>query len=180
MWLVACLVVATAGDTAIRTDADAGRFIQTGLETCDMVDHQSHAMDDSEIDTLLNNGGTGVISFADGDEPYAIPISYGYDSDSGSIYLRFGFAPDSQKRRFVDDGVTASLVVSDDTGGWRSVVARGSLTSVSEPAIESGAAQSIRRMNIPYVTIHETPAAEMEFELYRLDPAELTGRKEQP
>ncbi|MFQ3476131.1 pyridoxamine 5'-phosphate oxidase family protein [Halonotius sp. F2-221B] len=145
-----------------------------------MGEHQSHAMDDSEIDSLLGNGGTGVVSFADGDEPYAIPISYGYDSDEGSIYLRFGFAPDSEKRQFVDDGVTASLVVSDDTGGWRSVIARGPLTSISEPAIQDGATESIHRMNIPYVTIHETPATEMEFEVYRLDPKELTGRKERP
>jgi len=137
-------------------------------------------MDDNEIDALLGTGGTGVIAFADEDEPYAIPISYGYDDDAESFYIRCGFAPDSEKRRFVDDGVTASLVITDDTGTWRSVIARGSLTEINEPAIEGGAAQSIRRMNIPYVTIHETPATAMEFELYRLDPESVTGRKEQP
>ena len=144
-----------------------------------MTEHQSHAMDDNEIGALLGSGGTGVVAFADEDEPYAIPISYGYDDDAGTFYIRCGFAPDSEKRRFVDDGVTASLVITDDTGTWRSVIARGSLTEISEPAIEGGAAQSIRRMNIPYVTIHETPATAMEFELYRLTPESVTGRKEQ-
>ena len=145
-----------------------------------MADHQSHAMDDNEIDALLGTGGTGVVAFADDDEPYAIPVSYGYDGDTDHFYIRCGFAPDSRKRRFVDDGVTASVVVTDDTEGWRSVIARGALTEVSEPAVGGGAAQSIRRMDIPYVTIHETPATAMEFELYRLTPEELTGRKEHP
>jgi len=158
----------------------AGRFMQTVLKVCGMTEHQSHAMDDNEIGALLGTGGTGVIAFADEDEPYAIPISYGYDDDTEAFYIRCGFAPDSEKRRFVDDGVTASLVITDDTGTWRSVIARGQLTEISEPAIEGGAAQSIRRMNIPYVTIHETPATAMEFELYRLDPESVTGRKEQP
>ena len=154
--------------------------MQTVLKECAMTEHQSHAMDDNEIDALLGSGGTGVIAFADEDEPYAIPISYGYDDDTGAFYIRCGFTPDSEKRRFVDDGVTASLVITDDTGTWQSVIARGSLTEIAEPAIEGGAAQSIRRMNIPYVTIHETPATAMEFELYRLDPESVTGRKEQP
>jgi len=158
----------------------AGRFMETVLKWYVMTDHQSHAMDDSEIDALLGTGGTGVIAFADADEPYAVPISYGYDSDAEAVYIRCGFAPDSEKRRFVDDGVTASLVITDDTGTWQSVIVRGSLTEIAEPAIEGGAAQSIRRMNIPYVTIHETPATAMEFELYRLAPESVTGRKEQP
>ena len=145
-----------------------------------MTEHQSHAMDDTEIDALLGTGGAGVIAFANDDEPYAVPISYGYDADAGAFYIRCAFAPESTKREFVDDGVTASLVVTDDTGGWRSVVVRGPLTGVSEPAIESGIAESIRDIDIPYVTIHGTPATEMEFELYRLDPESVTGRKEQP
>lgn len=132
-----------------------------------------------EIDSVLNNGGVGVISLADQDEPYSVPLSYGYDSDTRDLYVRFGFAPESDKRRFVDDGATASFVVTDDdTRGWRSVIARGSLRSVSEPAIDSSAAQSIRRMNIPFVTIYDRPATELEFELYRLAPETLTGRKE--
>jgi nitroimidazol reductase NimA-like FMN-containing flavoprotein (pyridoxamine 5'-phosphate oxidase superfamily) len=134
----------------------------------------------AEIDTVLDNGGVGVISFAADDEPYSVPLSYGYDSENREIYVRFGFAPESDKRRFVDDGSVASLVVTDDdTRGWRSVVARGPLTEVSEPAIAGSAAQSIRKMNIPFVTIYERPATELEFELYRLDPETLTGRKEQ-
>jgi len=152
--------------------------MQTALKLCEMIDHQSHAMDDTEIDALLGTGGAGVIAFANNDEPYAVPISYGYDADAGAFYVRCAFATESTKREFVDDGVTASLVATDDTGGWRSVVVRGPLTEVSEPAIESEITESIRKMNIPYVNIHQERATNLEFELYRLDPETLTGRKE--
>jgi nitroimidazol reductase NimA-like FMN-containing flavoprotein (pyridoxamine 5'-phosphate oxidase superfamily) len=144
-----------------------------------MSQPDSVELSDDEIDSVLDSGGVGVISFADDDEPYSVPISYGYDSEGRDIYVRFGFASDSEKRRFVDDAAIASLVVTDDTGGWHSVVARGPLSKISEPAVTGNAVESIRKMNIPYVTIHEERATDLEFELYRLDPETLTGRKEQ-
>jgi nitroimidazol reductase NimA-like FMN-containing flavoprotein (pyridoxamine 5'-phosphate oxidase superfamily) len=140
---------------------------------------RSTELDDEEIDSLLGTGGVGVISFADGDEPYSIPVSYGYDSSAESLYVRFGFAPESEKREFVDDGVTASLVVmAESIGGWQSVVARGPLRKVTEMAIDSHAAESVRKINIPFVTIYDKRASELEFELYRLEPDSITGRQE--
>lgn len=140
-----------------------------------------HAVDmtATEIDTVLNSGGVGVISFAEADEPYSVPISYGYDSEARDFYIRFGFAPDSEKRRFVKDGAAASLVVTTDQPSWRSVIAEGSLSRISEPALAGSAAQSIQQMEIPFVTIYARPVGELDFELYRLTPEELTGRKEQ-
>ena len=140
---------------------------------------QSTVLDDGEIDSLLGTGGVGVISFADGDEPYSMPVSYGYDSSAESLYVRFGFAPESEKREFVDDGVAASLVVmAESISGWQSVVARGPLRKVTEMAIDSHAAESVRKINIPFVTIYDRRATELEFELYRLDPDSITGRQE--
>ena len=141
---------------------------------------QSTELDDEEISSLLGTGGVGVISFASGNEPYSIPISYGYDSSAESIYLRFGFAPDSEKRAIIDDGVTASLVVmADSMHGWQSVVARGPIRKVTEMALDPQAAESVRKVNIPYVTIYDKHASELEFELYRLEPESITGRQEQ-
>ncbi|MFW6321174.1 MAG: pyridoxamine 5'-phosphate oxidase family protein [Halohasta sp.] len=140
---------------------------------------RSVELDDEEIDSLLGTGGVGVVSFADGDEPYSIPVSYGYDSGAGSLYLRFGFAPESEKRTFVDDGVVASLVVmAESIDGWQSVVARGPLRKVTEMALDSHAAESVRQVNIPFVTIHDRRATDLEFELYRLEPDSMSGRRE--
>ncbi|MFO7835001.1 MAG: pyridoxamine 5'-phosphate oxidase family protein [Halohasta sp.] len=139
----------------------------------------STTLADEDIESLLGTGGVGVISFADDDEPYSIPISYGYDSSARNFYVRFGFAPESDKRRFVDDGSTASLVVmAEAIDGWQSVVARGPLREVTEMAIDSHAAESVRKINIPFVTIYDKRASELEFELYRLDPESVTGRRE--
>ena len=140
---------------------------------------RSTELDDEEIDSLLGTGGVGVISFADGDEPYSIPVSYGYDSSAGCLYVRFGFASESDKRAFVDDGVTASLVVmAESINGWQSVVARGPLRKVTEMAIDSHAAESVRKINIPFVTIYDKRASELDFELYRLEPDSIGGRQE--
>lgn len=140
---------------------------------------RSTELDGAEINSLLGTGGVGVISFANDDEPYSIPVSYGYDSSTGSIYVRFGFADESEKRTFVDDGVTASLVVmADSVDGWQSVVARGPLHYVPEMVLDSHAAESVRKINIPFVTIHNRRATELEFELYRLEPDSITGRRE--
>lgn len=128
---------------------------------------------------MLGDGGVGVISLAEDDEPYAVPVSYGYDSDDRGIYVRFGFAADSTKRRFVDEGETAVLVVTEEApDGWRSVLARGPLSTVAEPALDGRAARSIRKITIPFVSIYEHDPAELSFELYRLSPETLTGRKE--
>ncbi|ATW87545.1 hypothetical protein halTADL_0747 [Halohasta litchfieldiae] len=140
---------------------------------------QSTELDDAEIDSLLGTGGIGVISFADGDEPYSIPVSYGYDSNAECLYVRFGFADNSEKRQFIDDGVTASLVVmAESMDGWQSVVARGPLHKVTEMALDSQAAESVRKINIPFVTIYDKRASELEFELFRLEPDSITGRRE--
>jgi len=136
-------------------------------------------LDGEEIESLLGTGGVGVISFANGDEPYSIPVSYGYDNSAGSLYVRFGFAPQSKKREFIDDGVTASLVVmAESIDGWQSVVARGPLHHIPEMVLDSHAAESVRKINIPFVTIYDRRATELEFELYRLEPDSITGRQE--
>jgi len=139
----------------------------------------STVLDADEIDALLGDGGVGVVSFASDDEPYSVPISFGYDASVESLYLRFGFAPESEKREFIDDGASASLVVTDETpAGWQSVVVRGSLSRVTEMAIDPEAAKSVHKVRIPFVTIYDREPSELEFELYRLEPDSIVGRQE--
>jgi len=140
---------------------------------------RSIELDSDEIDSLLGTGGVGVISFADKDEPYSIPVSYGYDADADGLYVRLAFGPESEKRRFVDDGKIASLVVTDETpAGWQSVVAKGPLSEVTEMALDPEAAKSVHKVRIPFVTIYDTDPSELKFELYRLDAETITGRRE--
>ncbi|WP_435183400.1 pyridoxamine 5'-phosphate oxidase family protein [Halobellus sp. EA9] len=144
-------------------------------------DDSAVAMDREAIDDLLGTGGVGVLALADADEPYAIPMSYGYDADERAVYLRFGYAEESEKRRFVSRSDGAALVVAvEGDDGWASVVVRGPLTEVPEAAIDGTIVESIRAIDIPYFTIYDEPARDLAYQLYRLDAEEVTGRREKP
>ncbi|QIB75244.1 pyridoxamine 5'-phosphate oxidase family protein [Halogeometricum borinquense] len=140
---------------------------------------QSVSMSHEEIVEFLETGGTAVIALAKGDDSYAIPVSYGFDDEEEHFYLRLAFDSESEKREYVDAAGVDSLVIHEQTDeGWKSVVARGHLAEVTEAALDSTIVEAMRTMDIPFVTIFEHPSTELEFEMYRLIPEELTGRKE--
>ncbi|WP_204960024.1 pyridoxamine 5'-phosphate oxidase family protein [Salinigranum salinum] len=140
---------------------------------------RAEPMDEAEIDGFLGNEGTGTLAFAQEDESYAIPISYGFDATDGTFYFRLAFHPDSEKRAFLGPDSTVSFVVSEETDeGWRSVVARGHLRETGEAAIDSSVVEAIRRVNIPFFTVFDRPARDLDFQLFRLRPDELTGHKQ--
>ncbi|SFH01528.1 hypothetical protein SAMN04488063_3599 [Halopelagius inordinatus] len=136
-------------------------------------------MSDDERTEFLGRGGTGVISFAEGVDtaPFTVPVSYGYDTESGWFYFRLSFQPDSTKEDVVDRPV--SFVTHRRTDdGWRSVVATGALEDVSEDDHASTAVQGLWAVEIPEVDIFERPRDDVEFREFRLDPDSLSGRKE--
>ncbi|WP_245902772.1 pyridoxamine 5'-phosphate oxidase family protein [Salinigranum rubrum] len=140
---------------------------------------RAELMDDREVNAFLGNEGTGVLALARDDESYAIPVSYGYDREEGTFYLRLAFHADSRKREYIGPSRPATLVVNRETEeGWRSVVARGRLRETGEAAIDSSVVEAIRRVNIPFFTVFDRPARELDFELFRLAPDELTGHKQ--
>ncbi|WP_336024811.1 pyridoxamine 5'-phosphate oxidase family protein [Halobellus salinisoli] len=144
-------------------------------------DESAVVLDDEEIDELLGTGGVGVLALADESDPYAIPVSYGYDADQQALYLRLGFGDDSEKERYLERSDRAALVVTTEgVEGWASVVARGPLSEIPEATIDGTVVEAIRSIDIPFVTIYEDAPRELEYRLYRLDPDELTGRQEKP
>lgn len=139
----------------------------------------SAEMDRVGIDAFLHTHGTGVLALADGDEAYAIPISYAYDADSPAVFVRLGFLDESEKLRFLDSSERVSVVVHDQVDGrWHSVVARGRLGRVEADDVDSGLVTALRTGELPLVTVYGEQADDVEFELYRLDIDELTGRVE--
>ncbi|RLM57099.1 pyridoxamine 5'-phosphate oxidase family protein [Halobellus sp. Atlit-31R] len=142
-------------------------------------DESAVVLDREAIDELLGTGGVGVLALADEDDPYAIPVSYGYDD--GSVYLRMGFGTDSEKREYLASSDRAVLVVTvDGDRGWESVVVRGPLEEIPEASIDGTVMEAIRSIDIPFFTIYEEPPRELEYTLYRLRPEDLTGRREKP
>ncbi|WP_318570098.1 pyridoxamine 5'-phosphate oxidase family protein [Salinigranum marinum] len=137
-------------------------------------------MDADEIAAFLDTQETGVVSFADDDDSYAIPVSFASDVDdeggAAELYFRFGFAPGSEKRAYLDASDHVSFVVYDDTAaGWKSVVARGRLEAVSARSLDAIVAEAVHGLDIPYFAVHDSPVGELHFTLVRLDATELTG-----
>ena len=137
------------------------------------------AMDEAELTELLGRGGTGVLSFGtDADEPpYSLPVSYGYNVEEADFYFRLAVPSEAGKVDRLEEPV--SLVVYERTDdGWRSAVATGRLEEVTEADYDSSELQGMWRVEIPLVDIFEREPREVTFRYFRLDPTELTGRKE--
>lgn len=88
-------------------------------------------MDTDDIDDLLESNGWGVLSLARDDEPYSIPVSFGYDGED--VYIAFlEDSPDGKKFDFAGEGKTARLLVTDigSRFDWQSIAVTGPLRRV--------------------------------------------------
>ena len=136
-------------------------------------------MGEEELNEFLGRGGTGVLSFSRGADqpPYSLPVSYGFNEASGDFYFRLAFPADAGKADVVDAPV--SLVAhAREEDGWRSAVATGRLEELAEEDYDSSALQGMWRVEIPLVDVFERDPREITFRYFRLDPDDLTGRKE--
>lgn len=146
-----------------------------------MTEDNSIEMDEQARDTLLDVGGTGVISLstAEPESPHSIPVSYGYDSETETFYFRLAAESDTTKGPMTDRPVTFVTYTEED-GRWQSVVAQGQLEPTGDEDIATETLEGLERVEIPYVDIFGKPISEVTFRFYRLVPETLTGRKEQP
>lgn len=130
-----------------------------------------------ETDAFLGANETGVVSLAHGDDPYAIPISYGYDASDRSFYVRLVSTPDSEKRRYLASNPEARLVVYTTEGDtYRSVIAVGTLARIDPEELSVDDIQQYGSAKRPLFEIWPKPKGELDIELYRLDPETLSGR----
>ncbi len=144
-----------------------------------LLDVRSHMeMEDDEVDDLLTRKGTGTLAFADGDEAYSLPVSFGYDREDRSLYLMLGYAPRSEKREWVRNTETACLTVYEmyEDHEARSVVVRGSLEELDRTNYK----RSLESLsgNAMFTVLHWSGAFldETDIEMYELRPDTVTGR----
>jgi nitroimidazol reductase NimA-like FMN-containing flavoprotein (pyridoxamine 5'-phosphate oxidase superfamily) len=144
-----------------------------------MTHAEDTEMSSAEIDAFLGRTETGVISFAREGEPYAIPISYGYDTDGRTFYLRLVSAPESRKREFLSDSPQATLVVyeGDEDASYRSVVATGRLQAVDPATLSPEQIAQYGETKRPLFEIWGQERAELDIKLYEFQPGELSGRR---
>ncbi len=101
----------------------------------DMSDHETRAaaMDDAAVDAFLREQGTGVLSLADGNEAYAVPVSFGYEAGR-ALFGFYTFGEASKKQQFAEHTDRACLTVYDvdEQTDWKSVLAFGPLTELGQ------------------------------------------------
>jgi hypothetical protein len=135
-------------------------------------------MSAGETDTFLGAHETGVLSLARTDEPYAIPVSYGYDTSGRQFYLRLVSTPESEKRQFLTSDPNARFVVyEEETDAYRSVVASGALVRIDPDELAAEDIQQYGAAQRPLFEFWADGKEELDIDLYRLDPETVTGRK---
>ncbi|SDQ28533.1 pyridoxamine 5'-phosphate oxidase family protein [Natronobacterium texcoconense] len=143
-----------------------------------MAIDQETEMTDAEIDDFLSCHETGVLSLARENEPYSIPISYGYDEENQSFYMRLVSTPESEKREFLDSTPESRLVIYDDSGStYRSVVATGTLENIPPAELTPDQIAQYGDAQRPLFEIWAQAKKDLNIELYRLAPETLEGRR---
>ncbi|RLM59527.1 pyridoxamine 5'-phosphate oxidase family protein [Halobellus sp. Atlit-31R] len=136
-------------------------------------------MTDAECAAFLTERGHGVLSFG-GDEPYALPISFGYDVDRNRCVLQFVFPRDSEKRARLDASPAVSLVCYDWTtpDDWCSVLVTGRLRRIADDSPDAIDASETfaAAADVTGLSAFGTEATELDLEWYALEIDEMSGR----
>ena len=141
-----------------------------------MAGKQATPMDALDIASFLDAHGTGVLALASDDDAYAIPVSYTFDEDDEAIYFRMGFAPGSQKRKYLENTDHLSFVVYADTDdGWKSVVVEGTAETLGTDSLDAAIVEAMQGLDIPYYQVHERPATDVQFRIVRVTPTRMSG-----
>ena len=142
-----------------------------------MLEEQT-ALTSAETDAFLGRHETGVLSMAQADDPYSIPISYGYDATNRRFFLRLVSTPESEKRRFLSSSPKVRLVVYEEAEPvYRSVVAAGRLEEVPRDELTVDHIEQYGDSRRPLFEIWGQSKRDLDIKLYVFEPDELSGRR---
>ena len=129
-------------------------------------------MNESEVDDRLRAGEHGVLGLADGNDAYAVPLSYHYDGDR--LLLRVSeHDDDSEKGQFLETTETATFVCHDaSTDESWSIHIRGSIGEWEGDVDEA----TLNEWFPPFRLFDET-VPKIEFSLYELRMESVVGRR---
>ena len=138
-------------------------------------------MSDRDVDRLLDATGWGILSLAEDDRPYSLPVSFGYDG--GVVYLALiRDSPENTKFEFVEDGKTARLLVTDvgDRFDWQSIAVTGQVERLERDGRGWDEAVAALDDNAWFSTDFERASGIEEITVWRLDPDEVRGLEVTP
>ena len=129
-------------------------------------------LSEDAVEERLRAGDHGVLALADGDDAYAVPLSYHYDGDD--LLLRVSdHDGDSQKGEFIDATETATFVcyAATDSKSW-SVQIRGPLREWQGDADE----ETLNEW-FPAFRLFDEAVENVGFTLCELQPEAVVGRE---
>ncbi|MFC7045794.1 pyridoxamine 5'-phosphate oxidase family protein [Halobacteriaceae archaeon GCM10025711] len=133
-------------------------------------------MSDDEVDSRLREMDTGVLSLARDGDAYAIPAAYYYDG--GSLLLRLGDHPESDKMQYIDSTGNACFVVHEKRGegdAW-SVVVNGPLRRLADEEMAEFTETEINE-RFPSIWVFDEEIAELVPAIFELPLDDVTGRQ---
>lgn len=139
-------------------------------------------LDDIDIENILTDVGLGVLSVIDENQPYGIPVSFGYANGEISFMLQFNTDTESRKLAALSDNPHACLTVyQHDVGppeAWRSVVITGELFERT-PDEEGEAFFSLadNAAFAPDYNVFDTPVNQLDLRFFGLSMDEVSGRE---
>ncbi len=139
---------------------------------------QETSLSEQDTDSILGRHETGVLSLARAEEPYSIPISYGYDSEHRRFYFRLVSTPQSEKRKYLASSPQARLVIyEEDDPIYQSVVTVGTLEEISRDDLTVEHIEQYGKAKRPLFEIWGQSRRDLDVKLYQLDPDEISGRR---
>ena len=144
-----------------------------------MENSEAHQLDATEWEAVLGRGGVGVLSFSTSatDPPHSVPVSYGYDAETETLYFRLAVGGDSTKTELLDNPATF-VVYQEAAAGYESVVAQGELEGIEEADVSTAVLNGLSRVDIPLFDVFERDVREVAFDFYRMNPTDVTGKRE--
>lgn len=136
----------------------------------------ARSLEADEIAAFLRSGFWGVLALSVDDDPYGVPIIYGYDDD-GTFYIANG---PGKKIAMIQQNpqITLTVVEVDDYGKrWRSVIAKGRAELVEDLTAKMHAFNTLRKQVPSGGSPRLRDAARLAMaKVIRLTPTEITGR----
>jgi len=140
-------------------------------------------MTDKEVAEFLTRQGHGVLSFG-GEDPYGLPISFGYDVLANRCIFQLVSDADSKKDAALMESTRVNLVAYEwnDVDDWRSVIITGELSPIPDDSIDAVDAAGIfaEYASVASLTVFDKPLSELAVVWHELDIEELTGRHSPP
>lgn len=152
------------------------------LDTQNVFPPYMRRLDRAKIDEMLIRQGVGILAMIDGEQPYAIPMSFGYDADQAVFPMQWGGGYDGRKNQAIESNQNVCLTVyeqdTEEEAVWRSIIITGDLHEVSEEREQQAyASLAANAQFAPDLGVWGAPFEDVEFRLFGLDTTNCTGRE---